>query len=59
MLSYFFPDDAISLQAMASEAADSRFYAGIHVHSDNEYGLALGQSIGQLAAAHAAADGAS
>ncbi|MCA1813479.1 MAG: vanadium-dependent haloperoxidase, partial [Halobacteriales archaeon] len=56
-LSYFFPDDAVPLRAMATEAAMSRYYAGIHIQMDNEVGLVMGASIGDLAAARAAADG--
>ena len=35
--------------AMASEAAQSRLYAGIHLRSDNEEGLKLGIEVGRLA----------
>jgi hypothetical protein len=55
-LSYFFPEDAVQLKAMASEAAISRFYGGIHVRYDNEVGLQVGELIGGLAAARAAED---
>lgn len=55
-LSYFFPDDAAELRALASEAAQSRYYGGIHMRADNEQGIAMGEKIGALAVARAAAD---
>jgi hypothetical protein len=58
VLSYFFPDDAVALRAMATEAGLSRFYGGIHIMQDNEEGFTLGQQVGDLATERAANDGA-
>lgn len=57
-LAHFFPEDAIALRSMATEAAMSRFYGGIHARYDNEVGLTMGSMIGQLAAGRAMTDGA-
>jgi membrane-associated phospholipid phosphatase len=59
VLSHFFPDEAVSFRSMATEAAMSRYYAGIHVRYDNEAGLDVGARIGDLAAERAMNDGAS
>ena len=48
MLSYLFPNDAEFFTAEANEAAESRFWAGIHFRSDLTAGLALGRSVAQL-----------
>lgn len=58
LLSAFFPDDAVALRAMATDAAMSRFYGGIHVRYDNEVGLDVGAAIAELAVRRAATDGA-
>ena len=42
VLSYFFPDEASSFQAMAEEAAQSRVLAGVQFPSDSSAGLELG-----------------
>jgi len=57
VLSAFFPADAVTLEAQSEEAAVSRLYGGIHWRSDNEVGLEVGRSIGQLAVQRATADG--
>ncbi|HET6405053.1 MAG TPA: phosphatase PAP2 family protein [Candidatus Thermoplasmatota archaeon] len=56
-LSHLFPEARDELTAVALEASASRFYGGIHIGADNEEGLALGRSIGELAAARAARAG--
>lgn len=56
VLSHFFPDGAVTFRALATEAAMSRFYGGIHVRYDNEVGLTVGGRIGDLAIARASAD---
>jgi hypothetical protein len=56
-LSYFFLDQAGALRAACEEAAMSRLYGGIHYRFDNEIGLTLGRSIGQLAIQRTASDG--
>lgn len=58
ILGYVFPDSAVMLAMMASEAKDSRLYGGIHFSFDNDTGLDLGRSIGTLAILRAAQDGA-
>jgi hypothetical protein len=58
VLAHFFPDHAWKFRAYASEAALSRYIGGIHVRFDNNVGLEVGNSIGNLAAARAAGDGA-
>lgn len=57
-LSHFFPEKAAELRALASEAAQSRYYGGIHMRADNEQGVAMGEKIGALAIARALGDGA-
>jgi membrane-associated phospholipid phosphatase len=57
VLAYFFPDEAITFRAFATEAAMSRYYGGIHVRSDNEIGLDVGAKIANLAIARAMVDG--
>ena len=44
-LSYLFPRDAETLNALADEAAQSRIWAGIHFPTDVKVGLALGRSV--------------
>ena len=57
VLSYFFPDEASSFQAMAEEAAQSRVLAGVQFPSDASAGLKLGQSVAEQVIARAKADG--
>jgi membrane-associated phospholipid phosphatase len=49
VLSYFFPQNAASLQAWAEQAALSRLYGGIHFPTDNEVGLSVGRKVGSTA----------
>jgi len=46
-LSYLFPRDAQTLNALADEAGQSRIWAGIHFPTDVRVGLALGRSVAQ------------
>lgn len=57
VLSYFFPDEASSFQAMAEEAAQSRVLAGVQFPSDASAGLKLGQGVAEQVVARAKADG--
>lgn len=57
VLSYIFPGEAESLNAMAEEAAISRLYGGIHYRFDSEVGLEQGRQIGALAVARGQSDG--
>jgi hypothetical protein len=49
VLSYFFPENAASLQAWAEQAALSRLYGGIHFPTDNSVGLRVGREVGSSA----------
>jgi membrane-associated phospholipid phosphatase len=57
VLSYFFPDEAASFEAMAEEAAQSRVLAGVQFPSDSAAGLALGREVAAQVIALAKADG--
>ena len=57
VLSYFFPDEASSFQAMAEEAAQSRVLAGVQFPSDSSAGLELGRQVAEQVIARAKADG--
>lgn len=57
-LAHFFPEREAELSSYASEAALSRFYGGIHIRADNDWGLWAGEGIGTLAAMRASQDGA-
>src|SRR5262249_17272777 len=57
VLSYFFPDEASSFQAMAKEAAQSRVAAGVQFPSDVSTGRELGQRVAEQVIARAKADG--
>lgn len=46
VLSYLFPAHASEFDAMASEAALSRLYGGIHYRKDCDVGLDLGKDVG-------------
>ena len=50
VLEYFFPADAKLFHQMAQDCADSRFYAGIHFHTDNETALKMGDALGKYVA---------
>ncbi|HZB13039.1 MAG TPA: phosphatase PAP2 family protein, partial [Chryseolinea sp.] len=59
MLSYLFPAYASDFQTMATEAAMSRLYGGIHYRKDSEVGLTLGTDVGEhLVNTFAKVDGA-
>jgi PAP2 superfamily len=58
ILSHIIPERAAAYQAMANEAAMSRFYAGIHYKLDSEAGLTVGASVGNVAVQRALIDGA-
>jgi membrane-associated phospholipid phosphatase len=58
VLAYLFPDAAEGrFDDLATEAADSRVWAGAAFRSDVAAGLALGQEIGQRAVARGKSDG--
>jgi membrane-associated phospholipid phosphatase len=57
VLSYFFPDEASSFQAMAEEAVQSRVLAGVQFPSDSSAGLELGRRVAEQVIARAKADG--
>jgi membrane-associated phospholipid phosphatase len=57
-LAYLFPRDADALNALGTEAGQSRLWAGIHFHSDIEVGLALGRAVTQLVIERVRNDGA-
>ncbi|PSL33309.1 phosphatase PAP2 family protein [Chitinophaga ginsengisoli] len=59
ILGYIIPERAAAYDAMAEEAAKSRFYAGIHYEkSDCAVGLVVGKSVGDYAVKRAKSDGA-
>ncbi len=58
LLSLWFPGDRAMHRALATDAAMSRFFGGIHPRYDNEVGLEVGQQVGRRAFERAAADGA-
>ena len=47
VLADFLPDQGPRFADMATEAAESRLWGGIHFRSDNEEGLKLGASVGR------------
>jgi len=57
VLSYIFPSQQTSLDAMAKEASESRIYGAIHYRFDSEVGLVCGKKIGDYAVARGKADG--
>jgi len=58
MLASLFPRDAECFRRDAEELAASRMWAGIHYRSDDDTGLALGRTVGQMVIDRAASDGA-
>lgn len=58
ILGHILPEKAGIYTAMASEAAMSRFYAGIHYKIDSDTGMAVGIKVGNFAIQRAVADGA-
>lgn len=47
LLAHLFPDDIVTLEALASEEAFSRLQAGVNYRSDIEAGLALGRAVAE------------
>jgi PAP2 superfamily len=58
VLGHIIPERAAAYQAMAQEAAMSRFYAGIHYKIDSNVGLTVGANVGNFAVQRAQTDGA-
>lgn len=58
VLAHIIKEKASAYQAMAEEAAMSRFYAGIHYRVDSEAGLEVGRKVGDYAVQRAKTDGA-
>jgi len=59
VLAYLYPDQAASVGAMASQAAQSRILAGAAFPSDVYAGIDLGNLVGQAVVAYAKTDGSS
>jgi membrane-associated phospholipid phosphatase len=57
VLGFLFPDDEAELAVRATEANDSRLWAGIHFPIDTEMGAVGGGMIGRLVVARAREDG--
>jgi PAP2 superfamily len=57
VLSYVFPSEISSLDALAKEASESRIYGGIHYRFDCEVGLTHGKKVGNYAVTKGKADG--
>jgi hypothetical protein len=58
VLTYIFPNGANDFNAQMQEAAMSRFYGGIHYHSDISVGMDHGKHIGDFMITFAKSDGA-
>jgi membrane-associated phospholipid phosphatase len=58
VLASLFPQDADTLNALGTEAGQSRLWAGIHFQTDIDAGLALGRAVAKLVTDRAANDGA-
>lgn len=58
ILSHIIPANASKYQAMAQEAARSRYIGGIHYWVDCEVGLTVGDNVGNYAVQRALTDGA-
>lgn len=58
ILGHILPENAAAYEAMANEAAMSRFYAGIHYRVDSDSGLVAGNRVGKYAIQRAISDGA-
>lgn len=56
VLGFFFPEQAVKLNRMASEARDSRLYGGIHTRFDNDAGFDLGRAVGNAVIARLKSD---
>ena len=57
VLAYLFPHDAAALNALGTEAGESRLWAGIHFRSDIDAGLALGRAVAKLVIERGEKDG--
>lgn len=57
VLGYLFPHDASRFEALASEASESRLWAGIHFRSDLVAGRALGRRVAERVIERARIDG--
>lgn len=57
-LGHFFPEREPEFRAKSTEAAQSRFYGGIHFAADNERGIEVGLGINGLLEERARSDGA-
>jgi PAP2 superfamily len=57
ILGHIIPGRASAYEAMANEAAMSRFYAGIHYKIDSDVGLTVGKNVGNFAVQRAMTDG--
>jgi hypothetical protein len=57
MIAYLFPNEAEFIEAKANEAAESRFWAGIHFRSDLNTGLSLGRRVADYVIEQAKRDG--
>ncbi len=57
VLGYLFPDQALDLAQMGTEAMDSRLFGGIHFDFDDKTGLDMGRSIANVVIGFAAEDG--
>jgi hypothetical protein len=58
VLAHLFPDEELDLLALATEAAASRAWGGIHFPIDNDAGQLLGRNVGYLVINVAPEDGA-
>lgn len=58
VLGYVFPSEASLFDSYAKDASESRIYSRIHWRFDCETGVQVGNTIGDMATAVAAADGA-
>jgi membrane-associated phospholipid phosphatase len=58
VLAHLFPDEELDLLALATEAAASRAWGGIHFPIDNDAGQLLGRQVGYLVTGVAGDDGA-
>lgn len=58
ILGHIIPERVGAYNAMAEEAAMSRFYAGIHYKTDSEVGMSVGKNVGSYAVQRAMHDGA-
>lgn len=56
-LAYLFPADAEWVRGMATEASESRIWAGIHFRSDIDAGVELGHDVANAVVERAANDG--